>query len=153
MNELLIREAEDRDLEAIVRLHEADDVGAHGDAWTAENRPAYEAACAAIRQNPWTGLYVAVSGGEVVGTFQLSFRPGITGRGALHASLESVQVRGDRRSGGIGAKLVAFAERQARERGAASLQLMSNKKRLDAHRFYERLGFNRSHEGFKKSLR
>jgi hypothetical protein len=29
------------------------------------------------------------------------------------------------------------------------VQLTSNKKRTDAHRFYERLGFSRSHEGFK----
>jgi hypothetical protein len=32
------------------------------------------------------------------------------------------------------------------------VQLTSNKKRLDAHRFYVRLGFQQSHEGFKYYL-
>jgi hypothetical protein len=48
--------------------------------------------------------------------------------------------------------MVAFAEERARGMGAASLELTSNKRRVDAHRFYERLGYARSHEGFKKRL-
>jgi hypothetical protein len=32
------------------------------------------------------------------------------------------------------------------------VQLTSNKQRKDAHRFYERLGFVASHEGFKLAL-
>lgn len=152
MTGLAIRLARASDLEPIVRLHEADAVGRHGDAWTQENRPAYEAGFAAIETSPDNGLFVAVDDHVVVGTFQLVFIPGLVGRGALKARLEGVQVRGDRRSTGIGAAMVAFAETHARARGATSLALVSNKRRLDAHRFYERLGFERSHEGFKKAL-
>ena len=43
-----IREARADDLEAIVRLHEDDALGSHGDAWVPANRDAYEAAFAAI---------------------------------------------------------------------------------------------------------
>jgi hypothetical protein len=32
------------------------------------------------------------------------------------------------------------------------VQLTSQKRRTDAHRFYERLGFARSHDGFKLML-
>ena len=141
MTDLTIREARADDLEAIIRLHEEDELGSHGDLWSAETRPAYEAAFAAIARSA-----------EVVGTFQLTFIPNLTGRGALRVKVESVKVKAARRSGGIGARMIAFAEGYAREQGARAMELTSNKTRKDAHRFYERLGFARSHEGFKKKL-
>lgn len=149
---LVICEAKPDDLEAIVRLHEADCLGGHGDAWTEANRPAYQAAFAAIPQCPVSTLYAALEGGALVGTFQLTIAPGLVDHGARRAVLDAVQVRADRRSHGIGAAMVAFAESQARAQGARTLALSSNKTRVDAHRFYERLGYARSHEGFKKML-
>jgi GNAT superfamily N-acetyltransferase len=95
---------------------------------------------------------VAVDGSEVVGTFQLTFIPNLTGRGAMRVKVESVKVKAARRSGGVGGQMMAFAEDYARTHGAAAMELTSNKTRKDAHRFYERLGFARSHEGFKKKL-
>ena len=153
MSELQIREAQAADLEAIIRLHEEDELGAHGDAWTAENRAAYERAFAAIEKSPDNRLFVAVLGDEVVGTFQLTFIPNLTGRGALRTKVESVKVKGSKRSLGIGAQMMDFAANEARARGASLLELSSNKSRKDAHRFYERIGYSRSHEGFKKKLR
>jgi GNAT superfamily N-acetyltransferase len=152
MNTLEFREARAEDLEAIIRLHEEDDLGAHGDVWSPETRPAYEAAFAAIARSSANVLFVAVDGDEIVGTFQLTFIPNLTGRGALRVKVESVKVKAARRSGGIGGKMIAFAEDYARSRGASAMELTSNKVRKDAHRFYERLGFSRSHEGFKKKL-
>ncbi len=152
MSALLIREARASDLEAIIRLHEEDSLGTHGDMWSPETRPAYEAAFAAIERSPENSLFVAVEGDEVVGTFQLTFIPNLTGRGALRVKVESVKVKAARRSGGIGAQMMAFAEDHARSHGARAMELTSNKTRQDAHRFYERLGFSRSHEGFKKKL-
>lgn len=93
-----------------------------------------------------------MDGGEVVGTFQLTFIPNLTGRGALRVKVESVKVKAARRSSGIGARMMVFAEDHARSSGARAMELTSNKTRKDAHRFYERLGFSRSHEGFKKKL-
>jgi GNAT superfamily N-acetyltransferase len=152
MSDLLIREARAEDLEAIIRLHEEDELGSHGDVWSPETRPAYEAAFAAIQRSPENRLFVAVDGREIVGTFQLTFIPNLTGRGALRVKVESVKVKGARRSTGIGARMMAFAEDHARTHGARAMELTSNKTRKDAHRFYERLGFSRSHEGFKKKL-
>jgi Predicted acetyltransferase len=149
---LTIREAELRDLEAIIRLHEEDDLSSHGDAWTPESRPAYEAAFAAIARSPENSLFVALDGEEVVGTFQLTFIPNLTGRGSLRVKVESVKVKGARRSGGIGSRMMTFAEEEARRRGARLMELSSQKARKEAHRFYERLGYTRSHEGFKKKL-
>ena len=140
------------DLEAIIRLHEEDELGSHGDVWSPETRPAYEAAFDTIVRSPENLLFVAVDGDEVVGTFQLTFIPNLTGRGALRVKVESVKVKAARRSSGIGGRMMAHAEEVAGTRGAAAMELTSNKTRKDAHRFYERLGFSRSHEGFKKKL-
>jgi GNAT superfamily N-acetyltransferase len=155
VSDIVIRKARREDLEAIVRLHEADELGGHGDAWSPATAPLYEAAFAAIADSGASAIYVVLDGGAagaVIGTFQLTFAQGLTGRGKVRAFLESVQVRANQRSRGIGAKMVRFAESEARARGAATMQLTSNKKRLDAHRFYERLGYAKSHEGFKKPL-
>ncbi len=161
-----IRRANADDLEAIVRIYMADDKGGHGDVWSDATRPAYQRAMAAILASPVNRLYVAVAdevlrdtgrglrseGGLIVGTFQLTLTPGLVGGGRTRATLESVHVLPDMRSAGIGASMVSHAIAEARAAGAGVMQLTSNKKRGDAHRFYERLGFARSHEGFKLVL-
>lgn len=149
---IAIREAAPQDLEAIVRLHAADALGGHGDLWSEETKPAYEAALAAIAASPDSALFVACDGEDVVGAFQLVLLHSIADRGRPRVKVEGVQVRDDQRSRGIGALMMARAETWARERAAVFIELVSNKKRADAHRFYERLGFARSHEGFKKFL-
>ncbi len=149
---VLIRRAVESDLPAIIGLHAADGIGGHGDAWREDTAPRYRAAFTALADHPDHRVYVAEQGGRVVGTFILSRLLGLTGQGQTHAELRSVQVDHTLRSQGIGAQMVAFAEQEARAWGAANLQLTSNLKRLDAHRFYEKLGFAKSHAGFKKGL-
>lgn len=66
--------------------------------------------------------------------------------------MEAVRIRADRRGSGLGAELMRLATERARAHGCGLVQLTSNKRRTAAHRFYERLGFARSHEGFKLHL-
>ncbi|MEP9355912.1 GNAT family N-acetyltransferase [Xanthobacter sp. KR7-65] len=136
----------------MVALFAADAVGGHGDTCASEAAQAYGAAFDAIAADPRTQLYAAELDGRVVGTFQLAFVTSLPGRGALRALLEAVQVDAGLRSRGIGEAMVSFAMDKARAAGAATLALTSNKARLDAHRFYRRLGFANSHEGFKIGL-
>src|SRR5271155_4299858 len=58
------------------------------------------------------------------------------------------------RSRGMGALLVAEAERWARAKGIETLCVRCNVVRADAHRFYERLGFqsSKTQKYFRKSL-
>ncbi len=63
-----------------------------------------------------------------------------------------MRVRQDYRSRGLGAALFEWAIQEARRRDCALVQLTADKSRADAHRFYERLGFVASHEGFKFQL-
>ena len=48
--------------------------------------------------------------------------------------------------------MIEWAIGQAREHGCGLVQLTSDKRRPDALRFYESLGFTASHEGFKLPL-
>lgn len=149
---LFIREAQVSDLPAIIGLHAADRTGGHGDHWSEVTRPAYEAAFARISASADFTLFVAMERETVLGSFQLTLIPTITGRGGLRAKVESVQVAEAARGQGVGAAMMAHAERVARDAGAVFIELVSNKARADAHRFYARLGYGQSHLGFKKML-
>ena len=148
-----LRPARIDDVRAIVELLAADQLGATRDgADDDEGLEPYRRAFEAIDADPAQLLLVADSGGEIVATMQLSFLPGLARRGALRAQIEAVRVRADQRGGGLGGELMIWAIEEARRRGCALVQLTSDKRRTDAHRFYERLGFVASHEGFKLAL-
>ncbi len=110
---------------------------------------------AALRglQDASGAVLVAEVGGEVVGICQLIVFRHLQARGGLCAELESVHVHPDHRGRGIGSVLVRDAVARAREMGCYRVQLTSNRARPEAHRFYQRLGFEPSHVGFKLPLR
>jgi GNAT superfamily N-acetyltransferase len=95
---------------------------------------------------------VLYEAGAVIGTLQLSCLPGLARDGLWRAIVESLHVRADRRGRGHGARLLRHAETLARELGCGVIQLTTDKRRVDAHRFYARLGYEASHEGMKKAL-
>jgi GNAT superfamily N-acetyltransferase len=145
-----VRRAVRRDVAAIVGLIAADQIGATRDGG---DMAPYERAFAVIAADPAQLLVVlADAGGAVVGTLQLMFIPGLARRGALRAQIEAVRVREDLRGRGLGEALIAWAIEEARRRDCALVQLTSDKRRADAHRFWARLGFAASHEGFKLRL-
>jgi predicted N-acetyltransferase YhbS len=151
--EVLVRPAERRDIAAIVALFADDAVGGHGDTTDESARPRYEAAFERIALSPNDMLYVAELDGEVVGTFQTTLVTTMSGQGSSSLTVAAVQTRADLRGRRIGEQMMRFAVEEARAKGARLVQLMSNGRRTDAHRFYERLGFARSHAGFKMKLR
>jgi GNAT superfamily N-acetyltransferase len=142
----VLRRAERTDVPALVGLYAEDELGTGGDGGALEP---YLRAFDAIDADPAHLLVVAESSGAVVGTLQLSLLPALVRRGALRAQLEAVHVRSDHRGSGLGSAMVRWAVEQSRQRGCAMVQLTSQKRRADAHRFYLRLGFENSHEGFK----
>ena len=94
-------------------------------------------------------VVVAVVGDEVVAMAELLYLRHFQRRGGLCAEVESVHVRSDLRSHGIGGQLMNEVLRRAKERGAYRVQLTSNATRTQAHQFYERLGFQPTHVGYK----
>jgi GNAT superfamily N-acetyltransferase len=147
---ITIDRARAEDVAAIVAMLADDELGARRE--DPGNPAPYLAAFEVIDADPHQFLAVARRGDRVVGTLQLTFLPGLSHRGATRAQVEAVRVHSDVRGGGLGTDLLAWAEDEARRRGAAMLQLTSDASREDAHRFYERLGYTASHVGFKKRL-
>jgi GNAT superfamily N-acetyltransferase len=146
-----LRDAKRADLQAIVAML-ADDPYAAARETPADPAP-YEAAWAAIEASPAETVIVAEDdAGAVIGCLQLTLLPGLSRRGMTRALVEGVRVAAGRRGGGIGAALMAEAIARARAAGCGMVQLTTDLRRTDAHRFYERLGFVGSHLGMKLPL-
>jgi GNAT superfamily N-acetyltransferase len=146
---LAVRPATEADLERMVELL------AHGSLVEgkedATDLGPYRAAWGEIARGPGD-LLVAELAGQVVGVCQLIVFRHFQDHGGLCGQIESVHVHPDRRGSGIGRVLMAAAIERAAALGCYRVQLTSNVTRLDAHRFYESLGFAASHVGFKRTL-
>lgn len=147
---MIFREAVHADLPAIVALLADDVLGKARDVAVVDE--AYERAFADIDADPRNQLIVAEHDAEVVACLQVTYIPGLGRHGAERAQVEAVRVRSDCRGQGLGEKLMKWVIDQASQRGCALVQLTTDKSRLDAHRFYSRLGFVASHEGMKLTL-
>ena len=143
------REATRADVPAVLALLEDDHLGA---AREGADLQRYFAAFDAMAAEGGNRLIVGERVGVVVATYQLTFIAGLSLRATRRAQVESVRVASDLRGGGIGAVMLADAEARARAAGCGLIQLTMNTSRKDAWRFYERIGFEPSHVGFKKSL-
>lgn len=149
MSSATIRRATSADVPAIVAMLADDPLGATRER---PGDPAYAAAFTQIAADDRQYLAVAELDGEVVGTLQLTFIPGLSRRGATRALIEAVRVRSDMRGSGLGQQLTEWAIAESRTRGAALVQLTTDATRTDAHRFYTRLGFAPTHIGMKLPL-
>lgn len=149
---LTYRNATPDDLRFIIELIVEDSVITTGDDPADANTPPYTDALAAIDADPNNEMIIAEENGVPVGCFQLTYLPGLMRRGMWRGMIEVVHVAEAHRNRGLGGEMMRWAIDRCRQRGCAMVQLTSNKKRTDAHRFYERLGFLKSHEGFKLYL-
>jgi ribosomal protein S18 acetylase RimI-like enzyme len=149
---ITLRRATEADLPAVVAMLADDHLGAKREDMRLPLVPGYLAAFRAIEADANQFLAVAEVGGDVVGTLQLSFLPGLSKQGAWRGQIEAVRVARNQRNGGIGQHMILWAIDQCRARGCRSVQLTTDVSRTDAHRFYDRLGFVASHKGYKLSL-
>jgi GNAT superfamily N-acetyltransferase len=152
MSTLTFRRAAEADLVAIIALLADDVLGAFRESRMPQDFFRYRQAFAEIEADPNQFLCVAEDAGWIVGTLQLSFIPGLALRGTKRGQIESVRVASDRRGSGLGQAMIEWAIGECRARGCALVQLTTDKGREDAHRFYDRLGFEPSHIGYKLRL-
>ncbi|PKW08806.1 N-acetylglutamate synthase, GNAT family [Streptomyces sp. 1222.5] len=150
MEDLEIRDATPGDLPAIVAMLADDPLGAQRE--SPHDLSPYRAALERLDADPNQHLVVAEREGQVIGTLQLTIIPGLSHKGATRALIEAVRIHSDERGGGLGSRLIEWAVDRSRQLDCVMVQLTSDKTRSDAHRFYERLGFTASHEGFKMRL-
>jgi GNAT superfamily N-acetyltransferase len=102
--------------------------------WDAERA---RAALAAAIDSPDSAVLVAEESGALVG-FCTAYMTLESVRFGRRCWVEELAVHPDRRSEGIGARLLSDARAWAAERGATHLKLDSSVDRTDAQRFYER---------------
>ncbi|GAB3661354.1 GNAT family N-acetyltransferase [Streptomyces sparsus] len=150
MSDLTIRPATADDLPVLVGMLADDPLGAARE--SPDDLGPYRAAFARITADPNQHLVIAERDGRPAGTLQLTVVPGLSRQGADRALVEAVRVHTDERGTGLGTELLNWAVAEARRQGCALVQLTSDATRVDAHRFYERLGFEASHLGFKMLL-
>ncbi|KAK1180792.1 GNAT family N-acetyltransferase [Streptomyces sp. NBS 14/10] len=150
MSDFEIRRATADDIPAIVAMLADDPLGARRE--SPDDLAPYQAAFERIDRDPGQRLVVAVRDGRTVGTLQLTVIPGLSRRGATRSIIEAVRIHADERGGGLGTQLIQWAVDESRREGCVLVQLTSDATRTDAHRFYERLGFEASHVGFKLAL-
>jgi ribosomal protein S18 acetylase RimI-like enzyme len=143
-----IRRARRQDVEAIVRMLADDPLGSGRERIEEPLPPGYFGAFEAVDRDPHIQLVVAEDhDGAVVGCFELCILPGLSSQGASRGLIEDVRVAAHCRSRGIGEKMVRWAIADARAKGCKLVELLTHHTRVDAQRFYKRLGFQPSHVG------
>ncbi len=143
-----IRRARRDDVSAIVAMLADDPLGSARERLEDPLPPGYFRAFEAVDRDPGIQLVVAEDGdGVVIGCLQLCILPGLSSQGASRALIEDVRVAAHCRSRGIGEQLVQWATTEARARGCKLVELLTHHTRVDAQRFYKRLGFQPSHVG------
>jgi ribosomal protein S18 acetylase RimI-like enzyme len=147
--EFLIRRAAPEDVGAILALLADDDLRKLK---VASVTPRHLTAFDEINRDSNQLLAVAELGGETVGCLQLTFIPGLSRNGMERCQIEGVRIARHLRGKSLGKQMLRWAIGICRERGCGLVQLFMDKKRLDAQRFYESLGFKASHQGFRLYL-
>lgn len=147
--EVRVRDATEADLPRIVELlaqlsldEPREDVGP----------PLPESYLAALREidaDRRQRQLVVEARGRVVSTASLIIVPNLSHKGRPYAIIENVVVDAAERGGRYGELILRYAIAEAGQAGCYKLSLTSNKRRRDAHRFYERLGFQATHEGYR----
>jgi ribosomal protein S18 acetylase RimI-like enzyme len=145
---VVLRPAQRQDVAAIVAMLAEDALGRGRERIKDPLPQSYYEAFDKVTHDPNIWLMVAEGGdGSVVGCLQLCILPGLSSQGASRALIEDVRVSTTLRSQGIGEQLVRWAIGEAQARGCKLVELLTHQTRVDAQRFYKRLGFADSHVG------
>ena len=149
MNDVKARKMQKNDFNVILNLLTDDELGQFRETKSNVIHADYIRAFEQINSDANQYAAVFESCGEIVGCLQITFIPGLSRRGCLRGQIEGVRVSRAFRGKGYGAKMLTWAITKCRDRGCRVVQLTSDKKRENAIQFYEKLGFVKSHEGFK----
>jgi ribosomal protein S18 acetylase RimI-like enzyme len=148
ISSITIRRARRDDVDAIVGMLADDPLGSARERLEHPLPQSYFRAFEALDHDPNIQLVVAEDGeGAVIGCLQLCILPGLSSQGASRGLIEDVRVAAHRRSRGVGERLVQWAVAEARGSGCKLVELLTHRSRVDAQRFYARLGFQPSHVG------
>jgi GNAT superfamily N-acetyltransferase len=147
----IIREATADDLPRLVELlFDLSQMGETPQGVLEPVSPRQVAVLAEMQADPRIICWVIEVGGKVAGSLVFYLLPNLSHGARPGAIVENVVVDPAQRGLGLGRLLMEHAEAEARARGCYKISLTSNRRREDAHRFYDGLGYHRSHVGFSK---
>ena len=146
------RKATESDIASLVNLLADDDLGANREDISMPLNQRYIDAFHCIEKDPNNELTVVERNGELVGMLQLTFIPYLTHTGSWRCLIEGVRIAKEFRGQGLGTEFINWAIKRAGEKSCSIVQLTSDKQRPGALKFYESLGFQATHEGFKLKL-
>jgi len=149
MTDIFFRQAQIKDLRDIVRLLGDDELGSQREKITSELDPAYLHAFEAICADPNNCIYVVELEGKVKGCLQLTLIPNLSFTGAWRGQIEGVRIDKSLRGTGIGTDFFRWVLENARKSNCKIVQLTMNAARTKTHAFYEKIGFEATHTGFK----
>lgn len=149
---LIFSEAEKRELDEIISLLADDVIGSSREQFTKPIKNSYEKAFKHIQQDPNAKLIVVKLDNQIVGVAQINFITYLTYQGGTRAQIEGVRIHKNYRTKGIGKQLFDYLIALAKNHHCHLVQLTTDKSRLGAFKFYQKLGFVNSHEGFKLHL-
>ncbi|KKB96041.1 Acetyltransferase (GNAT) family protein [Candidatus Arcanobacter lacustris] len=147
------RKASINDLKSIVALLVEDELGSTRDRLSEELDPKYLNAFKLIDKDPNQYLMVVEKDNQIIATCHLTIMPSLTFTGSTRMQIEAVRVSEKLRGQKIGEWMIERALEYGRENNVGIIQLSTNKKRPRAKKFYEKLGFEASHEGMKLYLK
>lgn len=149
---LTFRKALESDLISLINLLADDELGCKREDTSLPVNQSYLDAFKGIDKDPNNELTVVESEGALVGMLQLTFIPYLTHTGSWRCLIEGVRISSDFRGRGVGTELINWAIQRAKRKQCYLVQLTSDKQRRGALKFYEALGFQASHEGFKLKI-
>ncbi|WP_341751947.1 MULTISPECIES: GNAT family N-acetyltransferase [unclassified Candidatus Tisiphia] len=143
------RKATIADLRTIVNLLLEDELGQTREQFSAELDQAYIDAFYKIDSDPHQYLMIVEMNKEIVGTCHLTIMPSLTFIGSTRMQIEAVRISEKYRGKHFGEWMMSIAMKYGKSKGVSIVQLTTNKKRPRAKQFYEKLGFEATHEGMK----
>lgn len=145
-----VRPATDRDIPRILELYDELTIQLSQVEQTRHLTPAdARKVFADISADPRHDIFVLEDGDEVAGTVVLLIVPNLSHSATPWALLENLVVSEKYRRRGFGRMLLEHAVSRARDKGCYKVQLMSDRRREEAHALYGSVGFEASAYGFR----
>jgi len=152
LQELILREAEERDLPEIIRLLSEDELESSREFLSNPLLKSYQVAFQEIMEDKHQMLCVLEYRDHIIGTCHLTVIPYLSFKGSRRLNIEDFHVDKRVQGQGIGTWMMQKAISIGREKRCKIIQLTTNKSRSNAITFCKDLGFKATHEGMKLYL-
>lgn len=149
-SKLIFRKARLSDLNEIIKMLSDDILGK--DREDINDLQIYQNAFEEISKNKNDYLLVIEYEKQIIATCHLTIMHSLTLKASKRINIEAVRVKNSFRGNKIGEFMFQEIIKFAKENNVKIMQLTTNKDRLNALKFYQKLGFKNSHYGMKLKI-